>query len=53
MLERCVGPFIAPRESSRWGVRNQDISELGAGHIRPTSLELGLGPDMFGLGLSR
>jgi hypothetical protein len=40
------GAFIAPpppRESSRWSVRNPDMSESGAGHDRPTSLETGLG----------
>jgi hypothetical protein len=45
MLERCGGGlFIAPpRESSRWGVRNPDMSGLGARHVQPTSLELILG----------
>jgi hypothetical protein len=39
------GHFIAPppRESSCWGVRDPDMSRSGAGHVRPTSLETGLG----------
>jgi hypothetical protein len=42
-LERRGGPFIAPlRESSRWGVRNPDMSGSGVGHVRSTSLETGL-----------
>jgi hypothetical protein len=31
MLERCGGGFYSsPRESSRWGVRNPDMSESGS-----------------------
>jgi hypothetical protein len=37
------GAFIAPREYSRWGVRNPDMSESEVEHIGPTSLETGLG----------
>jgi hypothetical protein len=38
------GPFIAPpSESSHWGVRNIDISGLGAGHVWHTFLETDLG----------
>jgi hypothetical protein len=36
------GPFTAPRESSRWGVRDLDMSRSEAGHVRPTSLKPGL-----------
>jgi hypothetical protein len=32
-LERRGGPFITPRESSRWGVRNPDMSGSGARHV--------------------
>jgi hypothetical protein len=43
VLERREGPFIAPpKESSRWGARNADMSGSGARHVRPTSLEVGL-----------
>jgi hypothetical protein len=38
-------PFMPPRESSRWGVRDPDMSMSGAGHVRPTSLEPGLGTE--------
>jgi hypothetical protein len=37
------GPFTAPRESSRWGVRDLDMSRSEAGHVRPTSLKPGRG----------
>jgi hypothetical protein len=35
--------YSPPRESSRWGVRDLDMSRSGAGHVRPTYLEPGLG----------
>jgi hypothetical protein len=37
--------YSPPRESSYWGVRNPDMSESGAEHVRPTSLEPGLGTE--------
>jgi hypothetical protein len=44
MLERRGGHFISPqKESSRWGVRNPDMSGSGARHVWPTSLEIVLG----------
>jgi hypothetical protein len=37
------GAFYShPRESSRWGVRDPDMSGSRARHVRPTSLESGL-----------
>jgi hypothetical protein len=36
----CGGPFIAPpNKSSHWGVRDLDMSRLGAEHVQLTSLE--------------
>jgi hypothetical protein len=44
LSQRGVGAFYSPlRESNRWGVRNPDMSGSGAGHVRPTSLQTGLG----------
>jgi hypothetical protein len=44
VIERRWGAFYSSlRESSRWGVRNSDMSGSEAGHVRPTSLETGLG----------
>jgi hypothetical protein len=41
---RGVGVFYSPpREPSRWGVKELDMSGSEAGHVRPTSLELGRG----------
>jgi hypothetical protein len=42
-LRGVAGFFIAPKRSSRWGVRNPGMSRSGAEHIRPTSLEADLG----------
>jgi hypothetical protein len=43
-LERRGGGFSRPpRESSRWDVRNSNMSGSGAGHVRPTTLKPGLG----------
>jgi hypothetical protein len=39
-----VGPFIAPQENlSIGGVRDPNMSALGAGHVWPRCLEPGLG----------
>jgi hypothetical protein len=42
--EAWGGGFYSPlRESNRWDVRNPNMSGSRAGHVRPTSLETGLG----------
>jgi hypothetical protein len=38
-LERCAGLLWPPRESSRWRVRDPDMSGSGAGHVWHPSLE--------------
>jgi hypothetical protein len=46
VLESRVMPFIAPpRESSRWSVRNPNMSGSGPGHVRHTSLKTSLGTE--------
>jgi hypothetical protein len=42
VLERRGGPFIAPGESSHWGVKKLDMSGSGVEHVRATSLKTGL-----------
>jgi hypothetical protein len=42
-LEACGAFYSPPRESSRWGVRNPNMFGSGAGHVRLSSLEPGLG----------
>jgi hypothetical protein len=40
------GPFIAPqRESSRWAIRDLDISGSGVRHVRSACLETGQGTE--------
>jgi hypothetical protein len=42
-----------PKESVRWGVKDLDMSELGVGHVRPSSQESELGTEQGRLGVSR
>jgi hypothetical protein len=50
-LERRGGPFIAPQMNLPvGGVRDSDMSGLGAGHVWPSSLEPILGIGQVGLG---
>jgi hypothetical protein len=51
VLERCGGLYSPLRESSRWGVRNLDMSGLGSDMSGKPLWKLARGPDMSGPGL--